>query len=433
MLNGTSTLATGNLTATTSYRVLVSSRSCSSSISEPITITVSPRAVAKSISGSGTICSGSSKLLTLASGSVGSIQWQSNESSSSTAPAATDANWTDISGTTDVASYTASPTTTTWYRVVATSSPCSAATSTAVKIAVSVPTAVGELSALATTLCSGTGTTLSLESATGTIVWQKATVTNGVIGTYSTVSGNVTTTLATGNLTATSAYKVIVSNGICTSSTSNVVIVTVNPNAKATVVSGNAGATTSRNAVCSGAKTLVLASGYYGDIQWQYYSAGTSTTSVTNTSAVVWFDISGANSDSFNAATSEVGNIWFRAKLTSSSSCADAYSVPVNIWIKACTNSSTTTTVRVQDAPTEFTAKAYPNPFAVNFKLDVITNSEEPLQVKIYDMLGKLIDNQVLQVSNIEGFELGTNYPTGVYNVIVSQGDVVKTLRVIKR
>jgi hypothetical protein len=29
--------------------------------------------------------------------------------------------------------------------------------------------------------------------------------------------------------------------------------------------------------------------------------------------------------------------------------------------------------------------------------------------------------------------ELGNNYPSGVYNVIVTQGEDVKTLRVIKR
>ena len=55
------------------------------------------------------------------------------------------------------------------------------------------------------------------------------------------------------------------------------------------------------------------------------------------------------------------------------------------------------------------------------------------LQVKVYDMLGKLVDNRILQTTEVEGFEVGANFPSGVYNVIVSQGDNVKTLRVIKR
>jgi hypothetical protein len=99
----------------------------------------------------------------------------------------------------------------------------------------------------------------------------------------------------------------------------------------------------------------------------------------------------------------------------------------VNVWIKACGSS-----VRMEDA-IEFKATAYPNPFAENFKLEVKTSSEEALQVKVYDMLGNLVENRILEVSEIEGLEVGANYPSGVYNVIVSQGDVVKTLRVIKR
>ena len=80
-----------------------------------------------------------------------------------------------------------------------------------------------------------------------------------------------------------------------------------------------------------------------------------------------------------------------------------------------------------------FDATAYPNPFAENFKLDIKTSNEATIQVKVYDMLGKLIENQILEPTQVEGLEVGANYPTGVYNVIVSQGEDVKTLRVIKR
>ena len=48
-------------------------------------------------------------------------------------------------------------------------------------------------------------------------------------------------------------------------------------------------------------------------------------------------------------------------------------------------------------------------------------------------MLGKLVESRILETTEVEGFEVGANYPSGVYNVIVSQGDTVKTLRVIKR
>jgi hypothetical protein len=61
--------------------------------------------------------------------------------------------------------------------------------------------------------------------------------------------------------------------------------------------------------------------------------------------------------------------------------------------------------------------KAYPNPFANNFLIDVTTQSNSSVSIKVYDMLGRLVDQ----------------YPSGVYNVVISQDEIVKTLRVVKR
>jgi hypothetical protein len=80
-----------------------------------------------------------------------------------------------------------------------------------------------------------------------------------------------------------------------------------------------------------------------------------------------------------------------------------------------------------------FEALAYPNPFAENFKLDVKTNSEANIQVRVYDMIGKLVEDKMINASDIQNFELGNQYPSGVYNVIVSQESNTKILRVIKR
>ncbi|MBY0487579.1 MAG: T9SS type A sorting domain-containing protein, partial [Flavobacteriaceae bacterium] len=80
-----------------------------------------------------------------------------------------------------------------------------------------------------------------------------------------------------------------------------------------------------------------------------------------------------------------------------------------------------------------FEALAYPNPFAENFKLDVTTNSSDDLRVSVYDMLGKLVEDRKVSTSDVQTLEVGANYPSGVYNVIVTQGEHTKTLRVIKR
>jgi hypothetical protein len=81
----------------------------------------------------------------------------------------------------------------------------------------------------------------------------------------------------------------------------------------------------------------------------------------------------------------------------------------------------------------EFKAVAYPNPFAENFMFNVKTSSESTVQIRVYDMLGKQIDNRNVEVSDIENLQVGSSYPSGVYNVIVSQGENTQTLRVIKR
>ncbi len=81
----------------------------------------------------------------------------------------------------------------------------------------------------------------------------------------------------------------------------------------------------------------------------------------------------------------------------------------------------------------EFKAIAYPNPFASDFMFDVKTSSESAIQIRVYDMLGKQVDNRNVEVADIENLQIGVNYPSGVYNVIVSQGENMQTLRVIKR
>jgi hypothetical protein len=119
------------------------------------------------------------------------------------------------------------------------------------------------------------------------------------------------------------------------------------------------------------------------------------------------------------------------------------YSVKVAVKIggvwgpynKVCTLTTPGTSKPITAITSEsnFDATAYPNPFAANFKLNITTTSSEALQVKVYDMLGKLIENSVINPIEVRSFEVGNNYPSGVYNVIVSQGDQIKTLRVIKR
>ncbi len=80
-----------------------------------------------------------------------------------------------------------------------------------------------------------------------------------------------------------------------------------------------------------------------------------------------------------------------------------------------------------------YEVKAYPNPYAESFKLDVNTSSEDQVNVRVYDMLGREVESREASVSKITSLEIGSQYPSGVYNIVVTQGDQVNTLRVIKR
>jgi hypothetical protein len=307
--------------------------------------------------------------------------------------------------------------------VVSTSGVCSSATSTAVAVTVSQPTSVGTLSALATTLCTGTGTTLSLTSTTGTIAWQKATVTNGNTGTFTAVRGNVSRTLATGNLTTTTAYRVVVSSGVCSTATSNVVIVTVSPAAKVAAITGSNTTTTK---VCVGAsKTLTLRAGYVGTIEWLSSPTSTGTYNV----------IAGETASSYSYVPTSAGVLYFKVRMTSSPCSAQVLSTAVAVYADICSTAREMAKEVVKEVVSEeFKAIAYPNPSSSVFQIEVSTPSsvkKKLFNVQVYDMTGRFVEQR--QVQQSENIEIGNNYPSGIYSIIVTQGEQVKTLRVIKK
>ena len=303
--------------------------------------------------------------------------------------------------------------------MVSTSGACSSIASAAVAVTVSQPTAVGTLSS-STTVCTGSGTTLTLGSATGTIAWQKATVTNGVAGTFAAVAGNTTTTLVTGNLTASNAYRVVVSSGVCTATTSNVAIVTVSPAAKVTAITGYNTVTTK---VCVGtSKTLTLGAGYVGTIEWL------SSNSLTGTYVL----IDGATASSYSYVPKSAGVLYFKVRMTSSPCSAQVLSTAgVAVYADIC---SAAREMAKEVVSEEFKAIAYPNPSASVFQIEVSTPSsvkKKQFNVQVYDMTGRFIEQR--QVQQSENIEIGNDYPSGIYSIIVTQGEQVKTLRVIKK
>jgi len=76
---------------------------------------------------------------------------------------------------------------------------------------------------------------------------------------------------------------------------------------------------------------------------------------------------------------------------------------------------------------------AYPNPYTQAFKLDITTPSSASVGIKVYDMIGRLIENRTVSFSDLSQVDIGNHFPSGIYNVVVQQEGKTKTVQVIKR
>ena len=142
------------------------------------------------------------------------------------------------------------------------------------------------------------------------------------------------------------------------------------------------------------------------------------------------------------ARTFDTGRFWFSFKVNMPGYTPSvAYSVRVAVmtagtWSPfgdACEITSPAIPRTDINAEFDFNATVFPNPYSDQFGLRIDSDSFDPIAYKVYDMLGKLIEAEEVEFNALETKEFGQNYPAGVYNIVVSQGEDVKTLRVIKR
>jgi hypothetical protein len=78
-------------------------------------------------------------------------------------------------------------------------------------------------------------------------------------------------------------------------------------------------------------------------------------------------------------------------------------------------------------------AIVHPNPFSDHFNVAMDTQSKSVVTLKVYDMTGRLLEIKELTPSEMQAFNIGDRYPSGVYNLIVSQDGNTKTTQIIKR
>ena len=77
--------------------------------------------------------------------------------------------------------------------------------------------------------------------------------------------------------------------------------------------------------------------------------------------------------------------------------------------------------------------KAYPNPFTDSFKVSFVSTSTEDVNMNTYDLTGRLIESRNMNYYDVINQELGSNYQSGMYILVIKQGQVSKSFRVIKK
>lgn len=81
----------------------------------------------------------------------------------------------------------------------------------------------------------------------------------------------------------------------------------------------------------------------------------------------------------------------------------------------------------------DFDVKLIPNPFDYQFNINLQTSSASSVEVKIYDAVGRQLENLMVEPENVPSLTIGQRYPSGIYNVIITQDNNQKVLRIIKK
>jgi hypothetical protein len=374
-------------------------------------------------SGSNIVCSGDSTTTMTLSGNIGTIQWHSSTDNFV-------ANDTVLAGNGPIITVS-NITTTTYYRAVITNAEgCSAPSDVQVINIAPIPqlTVQG-----CNQVCSKNAATITVSGyqPTSSFEWQSSS--DGTTWNYVTNgSGFTTDSYTTPNLDSTTYYRVLVNTPYACYSFSPVHTVTVVPNnliGGVILVNGNnVGSTTGSgnwyNQCISGTFDLSL-SGYSPGSTFQWMESDDYT-------GPGYHDILGATGNTYSPAgmvptPDHVHTPFYAVRVSSPGLCGCyTYSTSLRVWYDGSCRTAMSTTDK-------FNVVSSPNPFISNFSLNLTTSSQELVQIKVFDMLGKLVEEQEVKPIDVSALKIGTsNYPSGVYNVIVTQGAEKKTLRVIK-
>jgi hypothetical protein len=87
---------------------------------------------------------------------------------------------------------------------------------------------------------------------------------------------------------------------------------------------------------------------------------------------------------------------------------------------------------KIFDKVINYNVILYPNPSVSTFSLNLVSDSDADIEISIFDLQGRNIENKTISKDNLSLITLGANLPSGIYNVIVKQDDNTKSQRLIK-
>jgi len=418
----TSYTITGGTTAAGSYTVVATQvGGCPSAVSNATPVTWAALPATATVS---TATAGASSILC---GTPGTLNIKSSVAPSTTATLQWLLNGSLLSPTVNVGATNQTITVSQagTYTVVVTnpSTGCSSLISTGFNVAQGTVATAPEVTPDTSVLCGAATVSTILSSsiapATGTTLqWQR----NGANITTGGTAQNLTVTNTAAN---SGSYRVILSQtGFCPA-TSNTVTVTTGtaPTTLPTVTTvTSTGGTSTITVLSSTTPTIYLKSSLVpvigtatlAPIVLKWYKDGVEMTSTTN-----------QGTTNQTIAITQSGSYTVRAFYGTSQCPGPQMSSPRVI---TGTSPGISRTVSVP-----FDVKVYPNPYTVTFNLSLTTASEDKVSLVVYDMTGRLIERREVRPSDMVEQQIGDRYPSGVYNVVVNQGEEVKTLRVIKR
>jgi gliding motility-associated-like protein len=263
-----------NLTINTLFRVLVQNGVCSNTYSNNVAITLDPVTIPGTLTGNNTVCYGTNSGSVQLSGNNGTVQYWEYSTDGGI-------SWNNIAQTSTSLSYN-NLTQSTMYRAVVRSGVCTSATTNSITISVTALSVGGTVTGN-TTVCSGSNNgLLTLTGNTGSVLeWQSST--DG--GNTWTSIANTTSSFTYNNITATTQYRAVVQNGVCSAVYSSPATITVDAVTVPGSISGG-------GHYCSGSNSgNITLSGNNGNIiQWEVSTNnGSSWSIIANTTGSYQF------------------------------------------------------------------------------------------------------------------------------------------------